>query len=804
VHRTRSRGLRARALSAVAAVGVVLGSLTATGAVATPAGAVGTPPSQIQIYEGSSPANGLNLYVYATNAESVIGRTWVGGHTCHGTFSWGSATCNFTGLSPETHYDITFTLTAPSGAQIGWAESFTTSAVVAPEIGDITIHPSYNSAWASIKADTNAATVHGVAQPGNHTCVGEFWFDRWDNLNQASCSFSGLHLETTYTATFEVTGHDGGTSTRTMTFVTGGPEVPDSLNGSILVSSKGATVSWEPPADGGSPILGYRISYYEPGNKNQFQYAIVGPNATSLELPSFIYGDDDYMIIQAFNAQGFGASTCISTYLTEEFAALQEHAPDAPTDPVAVAGNGSATVSWGPAVVHTNEPITRYRVLTYDNTIRNGWVAHSCVTTGALSCTVTGLTNGVVYDFKVQAQTATRVSEKSTWSNQVVPEGLNLPIEASAVGSNASAIVSWTAATPESGATITGYTVTAFPGEHTCHTTTALSCTVTGLVNGHPYTFEVTPYQDGHPSLPAEAEATPATVPDAPRLPFAALLPLGVGVLFGVPHNGGSPITGYTVTASPGGATCTSGVTTTNSEGCIVVGLTSGTYTFTVVATNAIGDSLPSVVSNPVTITGDPVTTPAPAFNISATAGRYQATVTWSAATSTNPITGYTVTASPGGKTCSTTGALSCVVTGLASGLPVTFTVTTLTATENSAPSEPATATPYGAKPSAKIYFDLDKSIITPQQNAKLKAFAKAIVANHVTAVSLHGFADPQGNAAYNLKLSFRRGQVVARQLTNLVARLGGTNLTVTVVGRGVKSTHANHALNRVVEASTR
>ena len=147
---------------------------------------------------------------------------------------------------------------------------------------------------------------------------------------------------------------------------------------------------------------------------------------------------------------------------------------------------------------------------------------------------------------------------------------------------------------------------------------------------------------------------------------------------------------------------------------------------------------------------------------------------------------------------------LSCVVTGLASGLPVTFTVTTLTATENSAPSEPATATPYGAKPSAKIYFDLDKSIITPQQNAKLKAFAKAIVANHVTAVSLHGFADPQGNAAYNLKLSFRRGQVVARQLTNLVARLGGTNLTVTVVGRGVKSTHANHALNRVVEASTR
>ena len=90
--------------------------------------------------------------------------------------------------------------------------------------------------------------------------------------------------------------------------------------------------------------------------------------------------------------------------------------------------------------------------------------------------------------------------------------------------------------------------------------------------------------------------------PDAPTIGTASAGNTQATVSFTAPSSdGGSPITSYTATSSPGDFTGT--ISQSGSGSIIVSGLTSGTaYTFTVTATNAIGTSLASAVSNSVVI----------------------------------------------------------------------------------------------------------------------------------------------------------------------------------------------------------
>lgn len=98
------------------------------------------------------------------------------------------------------------------------------------------------------------------------------------------------------------------------------------------------------------------------------------------------------------------------------------------------------------------------------------------------------------------------------------------------------------------------------------------------------------------PMSPASA----ATVPGAPTTVVAEPGDAFVWVIWDPPaSDGGSPITGYTATASPGGKTCT---WTEGPVRCVVNGLTNGTpYSFTVRATNAAGAGPVSVASNTTT-----------------------------------------------------------------------------------------------------------------------------------------------------------------------------------------------------------
>jgi outer membrane protein OmpA-like peptidoglycan-associated protein len=98
----------------------------------------------------------------------------------------------------------------------------------------------------------------------------------------------------------------------------------------------------------------------------------------------------------------------------------------------------------------------------------------------------------------------------------------------------------------------------------------------------------------------ATASSTVAVrgVPSAPLNPAAFPGSKSAMVTWDAPaHDGGTPVTGYTVTVAPGGATVECA-----SSPCEITGLTNGTsYTFTVVATNAEGDSPASDPTEAVT-----------------------------------------------------------------------------------------------------------------------------------------------------------------------------------------------------------
>jgi hypothetical protein len=173
-----------------------------------------------------------------------------------------------------------------------------------------------------------------------------------------------------------------------------------------VAGSKSALVSWTAPSDGGSPITSYTV-VSRPGNHT----ARVGGGSTSTVVIGLKNGTAYTFTVTASTAAGSAKSAPSSNATPGVSTTL----PGTPRSVIATAGVASATVAWKAPRSAGGAPILSYFV-----TSNPGGVT-VVVAGDALAVTVSGLSSGTKYTFKVTALNAYGTGPASAASDSVTP-----------------------------------------------------------------------------------------------------------------------------------------------------------------------------------------------------------------------------------------------------------------------------------------------------------------------------------------------------------------------------------------------
>ncbi|MEI8160490.1 MAG: fibronectin type III domain-containing protein, partial [Actinomycetes bacterium] len=450
------------------------------------------------------------------------------------------------------------------------------------------------------------------------------------------------------------------------------PEAPTLIVGTV--GNAQVALTWTALANNGDAISDYTIQSCLGVTCTAFAHT---PSAdTSITVNNLINGSAYTFQIAAKNAAGTSVAAVSSSYIPRTV-------PTAPLSVLGTVGSQQVALSWTVPSSNGGNAISDYTVQSCTGgdctTFNDG-------TSTGTSATVTGLTNGTAYTFRVSAKNAAGDSPYSIASLLITPRTIpDAPTGVTATADNTGGIdVSWTAPTNNGGAAITDYTLQSCLVDCTTVTrvaSTATSVKVSGLIKGTAYTFQVAAVNAAGTGLYSakSAAATPRAVAATPTGLTGTVGDRQVALTWIAPANNGAAIINYVVQSCVGSSCSTFVHSESAATAMTVTGLVNGTaYTFTVAAINiaGTGGAVTSAAYTPRTVPDAPTGVRAVADN---TAG---ADISWTAPefNGGSAITDYVVEYKSGTEdyvafTHSASPNTSLKVTGLTKGAVYTFRV---------------------------------------------------------------------------------------------------------------------------------
>ncbi len=431
--------------------------------------------------------------------------------------------------------------------------------------------------------------------------------------------------------------------------VGGGPGAPVSVVPAVVVGDGSATLRWGPASgSGGVPVVRYEYSFWVMGDKDATVSSwlpVPGSDGstTTHTVTGLTVGKRYGFEVRAVDADGVAGAALGFTG-----AGRVSSVPAAPAGFEAVAGDAQVTLSWSKVADRRDAAVEANGfspVLRYESSRKTGggdWSGWTIMvaasgfldfTSGAYNAydshTVTGLTNGTVYGFRVRAVNANGAGPHSQATGVVASGVPGRARGLEATPSSGSVELSWQPG-GDGGSPIVGWqyrlkgaaegsTIPAFvDGDRWTAVPASSAATrgyvVVGLANEWVYRFQVRATNKNGAGTPAtSADVNPGDVPGAPTalagtpgkdsVTLSWTPPLDTS---GELNDGGSPIVGYEysqkaaggqwgewkaipVTATSDGTTGAS-ITAVDEQTYMVSGLTAGTaYGFRVRAANATG-----------------------------------------------------------------------------------------------------------------------------------------------------------------------------------------------------------------------